>query len=99
MEELEDIKIKFKGEEFSIRITTYSIGNNIKIQLFDKDELPFMTATTNVEHIVLNFDEVLIKNYSENEGILKALKEAGVIENITEKVALGYDYIHICKLL
>ena len=100
MEELEkEIIVKFNDEELTIVKNIYAVGNATRLDLVDKEGMPYMTATTNVEHIEIEPNEVIIKAYSENRGVLKALKQAGVIENITEKVSQGYDYVHICKLL
>ena len=100
MEELEkEIIVKFNDEELTIVKNIYAIGNATRLDLVDKEGMPCLTVTTNVEHIELNEGEILVKEYTENRGILKALKQAGVIENITEKVSQGYDYVHICKLL
>ena len=42
---------------------------------------PIGTATVCIpEGIAVNFDEVLIKEYSENQGMVSALLKAGVIE-------------------
>lgn len=43
------------------------------------DNLPMLTATVLFDE-KLEADQVIIKNYDENEGILEALKEMGFIE-------------------
>ena len=63
--------VKFMGEELNVKLSKYANGQNA-MQLVDQDGIPFMTAS--VAHDV-NIDNecVIIKNYSENEGILEAL--------------------------
>ena len=74
--------VKFLGEELTPVMSRYANGQN-SIRLVDSDGMPFMTASVAIDHelVQLEDDEVIIKNYSENEGILEALVDAGVIEN------------------
>lgn len=72
-------------------ILEYTNGGSA-IQLFEKND-PFMTATVWLPG--LNADEVAIKDYSENEGILAALIQAGIISDV-----LYYnESFPICKLI
>jgi hypothetical protein len=41
----------------------------------------------------------LIKDYSENEGMLEALEEAGIVKFAYKDVQVGFVTIPICKLL
>lgn len=68
----------------------------IQIQYNDK---PLMKATVNIPRAELKPDEVLIKNYSENEGILQVLIDAGVVEDTGQFEASGYVIANVCKLL
>ena len=47
-------------------------------------------ATVNLPDVELGQDEVIIKDYSENEGIFKALVDAGVIVDTGKRVKSGY---------
>jgi hypothetical protein len=47
----------------------------------------------------LKEDEVLIKDYSENTGIMKVLLDAKVIEFTGKYVESGFTSIPVCKLL
>jgi hypothetical protein len=58
-----------------------------------------MTATVNVPTIIIEDDEVIIKDYFENKGIYKALVDAGVISTAISKIDIGYGTSPICKLL
>ena len=52
-----------------------------RIQLYDvMDGMPYATATVAVD-VKLAEDEVAIKNYSENEGVLDSLIKAGVVSH------------------
>lgn len=57
---------------------------------------PWTTATVNING--LSGDEVAIKNYSENEGILDLLIGLGAIEPPHRRVASGFVMIDICNM-
>ncbi len=76
------------------------IDSHKKIMLVDKlTGEPIAVATKIVPGAELQDDEVLIKSYSENEGMLSALAMAGVVEPTGRKVASGFVEFDICKLL
>jgi len=67
------------------------------IELIDTEEgEPYMTATVWVEGLKDN--EVAIKNYSENEGILQVLIDAGIISEPKRIIQSGFVAIHVCGL-
>jgi len=49
---------------------------------------PVATATVNTEHRV-DADELIVKDYSENEGMVDALVEAGVVQPSFTRVSVG----------
>jgi len=56
-----------------------------------------MTATTNLESAHVPNGSVLIKNYSENQGILEVMEEAGIVKRTFELPQLAGAFI--CQLL
>tara|TARA_Y100001970_G_scaffold205935_1_gene250806 strand:+ start:162 stop:512 length:351 start_codon:yes stop_codon:yes gene_type:complete len=75
---------KFIGE--------YKYTDLLALQINDSEGLPYMTASVNVldqNNDMVIIDEakhddskrVVIKDYSENKGIEKSLKQAGIINN------------------
>jgi hypothetical protein len=98
-----DQKIKhtslYGGEyELSVSFGKYANGQT-RIQLVDTtDGIPYATATVAVEEHLIKEGEVAIKDYSENEGILSSLVEAGIVENPHNFIQSGYVKIPICKL-
>jgi hypothetical protein len=76
----------------------YQDGNNA-MQLVDAETgEPYMTATATLG-TNLKDKYVLIKNYSENSGILEALIEQGVIKDTGVMFPTGYVELHLCELL
>ena len=57
----------------------------------------FMTATVVIDRFV-DADQCIIKNYSENTGILQALIKADIITTVLEVIPAGYTSVHRCQL-
>lgn len=78
-------------------LKTYKNGQ-ICIQLIDtSDGFPFATATVAVEDNLLKEDELAIKDYSENEGILDTLIDHNIVEHPRAFIQSGFVKIPICK--
>lgn len=60
---------------------------------------PALTATINLPDVPLAADEVIIKDYSENEGIYRCMLKAGVIGPELRRVSSGWITAPVCKLL
>ena len=74
------MKVKFNGWNCRAVGKNY-LGGHKAICLQDEIDGCFVaTATANLHDVFLKEDEVLIKNYSENEGMTESLIQAGIIE-------------------
>ena len=78
-----------------LNITAYRNNGRKAIQLIDaEDGCPFMMVTTNLPEENLEDDEIIVKNYSENQGILQFLMQHNLIRGV-ERWA-GRD-MAVCK--
>lgn len=75
----------------------YAGTGRIALELVD-DEGPVARATVNMPEVKLAPDEILIKDYSENEGMLDALVNAGVVTDTGRREACGYVSVAVGKL-
>ena len=94
------MKIKFKEWDCILKKEMYQDGERIALVLvheIDGDIVAF--ATTNLPDVPMDDDEVAIKDYAENEGMLKTLIDAGVISQPTAYFPQGFVDFPICKLL
>ena len=93
------IIVRFK--DWNCKLVFRYYGNNrTAIQLLDaSDGGPVATATVNIPECPLEEDQVIIKTYSENEGMLRALMDAGVVSSPVSYVQSGFVTCPICKLL
>ena len=96
-----DTVVQYKEWPCRLKYGFYAVGNGrIAIQLIHAETGELVSvATVNLPHVALRHDEVLIKDYSENEGMLEALVNAGVVEDTGKRVASGYVEIPVCRLL
>jgi len=92
------MKIKFDGGEFTLLKRKYSSGHT-RLDLVDDEGDPYMNVTY-PPPLFIDKDMILVKNYSENEGILKALEDQGVVKATgTELIFTGaFVGLNICKV-
>jgi len=75
-------------------------NRRVALRLVDViDGTPVARATVNRPEIALKADEVLIKDYSENAGILDALERAGILRRTDRTVPSGYAALIVARLL
>lgn len=60
---------------------------------------PIIIATVNLIDEPLEKDEVFIKDWSENEGVLKFLQDNKYVGEVITNVSVGYVFAQKCKLL
>ena len=91
--------VRFKEWVCEMQFGKYPNGRTA-IELVDyKTYEPIATATVNVPGIPLKENEIIIKNYSENQGMFQALFNAGIVKlNRIDTQSEWVDF-HICELL
>lgn len=91
--------IKFLGFKCLLEKGQYPNGR-IALELVEINTgEPVLVASINMANEYLSEDEVIIKNYSENEGILDILIKAQIISEPTRFVNTGWTTSPVCKLL
>ena len=81
-----------------VRTERYRSGGRVALELVCMDGEVYTTATVNIPGCPLDPDEVLVKDYSENEGVLAALLNGGVVLPPSEKVPTGFCEVYRCRL-
>ena len=96
------LKVKLGGKEYNtyFSIDRYSIGRRTAIELIcSEDQSPFCTLTTNLPHVELEEQEVLIKTWSENEEIAKAALTSGLFRDTGKRVSTGFVQAEVWEVL
>ena len=81
-----------------VRFATYGNGRTA-IGLFDPETAePLCVATVNLPEADLAEDHVFIKDWSENEGVLKSLVDQDLVVDTGGRVPTGYVSAALCLL-
>ena len=79
-----------------LQLVAASTERNRELDIFPGE--PISTATVNVD-VKLQKGFILIKNYSENEGVLEALIKEGIVKDTTKTYPVGYCHANLVELL
>ena len=94
--------VRFLNQDCMLNFDRYRNGR-LALSLIFRDEDGFMevmtTASVNLPHAPLNEGEMFIKDWSENEGLLQALIDAGVVRRPLRWVTSGYVEVPAVRLL
>ena len=103
-------QIKFKQWLCDIKFGKYSNGRIAMILTnatveddggfkYPPGSMQIAVATVNLPDVDLASDEVCIKNWSENEGVLNILYDAGVIGPVLRLIKTGFVECPVVQLL
>lgn len=92
-------RVTFLRENCRLLRGAYSDGNRTALMLQCENGEPMAKCTVNLPDDHLGADEVAVKSYSENEGMVEALMAAGVIEKPYRSIQSGHVQIPVCRLL
>jgi hypothetical protein len=87
----------FNGSEVTVKVITSICPNRIQLN-GAVDGVPYAIATVNIPELINVEGYVAIKDYSENEGMLKFLIDNDFIEPPVTHVESGYVKLPICKI-
>lgn len=91
---------KFGDTEYNCQLEVNDYPNGGKcLDLIDVESGEYVAcASVCVPEIFLQPDQILIKNYLENEGVLQQLIDQKVVEFI-KSINIGWVNVEVCKLL
>jgi len=93
-------KSTYKGYKLFWEESRYYVNNRIALKAYDCDDgIPFLVASVNLPTEKIEPDEIAIKDYSENSGVLQHLIDLGVISEPIRYANNGHVEIPICKYL
>lgn len=91
-------RVRFLGIDCLVQKHEYANGRPALRLVDAEDDSPIATATVNLPDLPLGRNQVAIKDWSENEGMLRALTEARVVTPAGQTVPSGYVQVPICEL-
>ncbi len=94
------LKTPYGNYTVFLRWSKYGSNGRTALELIDaEDGSPVMTATVNIPEEHLEANEMIIKNYSENEGVLEFLQENKFVGPIIRTVRTGFVTCPVVKKL
>ena len=98
-----NFKSPFTGEDLSVMVNVRSYNNGRPaLELLEEDMTygltPYAVATVNLPDVLLQPNEILIKDYAENEGILQFLIDNNIVVPTKNGVQSGYVWVPVCIL-
>lgn len=75
----------------------YQCGQT-RISMVTEEGKPMHIATVAIPDVHIDDDEVIIKDYSENEGIYNCLVTEGVVHPHHRTIRSGFVELYVCKL-
>lgn len=91
-------RVRFRDFDCTVQKRYYANGRPALLLVDAEDGSPVATATVNLPDVSLGKNQVAIKDWSENEGMLLALTEAGVVKPTGQTVSSGYVAVPVCEL-
>ncbi len=94
------VQIRGVQEEVQLSPGHYENGRKSLTLIDPMNFIPHSKATVNVDEneYPVKAEELLIKDYSENVGMLKSLVDADIIEDTGRTVPTGFVTVHVCTL-
>lgn len=93
-------QVIFRGWRCRVERRNYGHTGRIALALYDaRDGEPVAIATIHMPDLALALDEVVIKDYSENEGMLDTLTAADIVSQPLREVQSGYVTLYVCRCL
>jgi len=81
-----------------VELGKYANGRTRINLIDDLDNEPYATATTNLPEVLLLDNEVFIKDYSENEGVLDFLTTNNIVIATDKWATSGFVDVQVCTL-
>jgi hypothetical protein len=92
--------ITFLGETLDVVFRRYPAAPQNAIVLFHRETgEQWCVASACLPDFRQAPDEVFVKNWSENEGLLPALIAAGIVEDTGQALPTGFVRANVCRLL
>lgn len=80
-------------------ITKHKYPNGRMALAMDSVEgFPLIKITVNCDDVTLEPDEIIVKSYSENEGLLDWLLIEGLVENTNKVVTVGWESCAVVRI-
>lgn len=92
--------VRFAGHDCKVQVERYASNGHTALSLYDAKTGEYVaTASVNMPEVPLAPNQVFIKDFSENSGMLTALEGAEIVRVSGVYVPTGIGSLPICELL
>lgn len=92
------LQMRYHGWDCTLQKGRY-IDDTIAILLFDTHNgEPIATATVAIQGPELKENQIIVKDYSENEGMLAALTNIGLVTSVEQWIPTGWVSVPVCNI-
>ena len=95
----EPIRASFMQWDCEVQRLEYPGGRTALVLIDARDGDQVATVTVNLPDQPLGANEVFVKDWSENDGMVAAMERAGILRNTGEYVRAGYVVAPKCELI
>ena len=99
---MKNYKLELGESEYQVTLEfgKYRGNNRVAITVVDaEDGEDLLVATVNLPDEPLEEGETVIKDYSENEGVLAFLIENGIVSKPIRNISTGFTQCQVVKIL
>jgi hypothetical protein len=95
------IMVMFRGKAYAVRQARFAEAWRPCVILIGDEDDPadYLKVSLNIPEVDLNENETIVKNYSENDGVLDTLIGAGILAPTGRTVDGGFTAHPICRIL
>ena len=93
----DSVEIKFENEVYSLK-KSFSETFGLELSLFDALDQKCATISIPYPKLNLNMNEILLKNYSENQRIAKLLLEKKILKPSSKYILVGRQFCPVCEV-
>ena len=94
---LEGQIIEHRGESYRVKLRQYTSAR-LRIDIMTEDNISYAVLTTNIPEVELKEREILVKGWSENEGICQTARESDLFEDTGKRILIGRVEAQIWKI-
>lgn len=90
--------VNFNNNKCFIKVRPYNSGRLFMSLIDSEDGYAVCRVTLDIDAIPIMDDMIIVKSYSENEGLYEALLESDIIKKAERKFEVGHEFALVCFL-
>ncbi|MHA1561536.1 MAG: hypothetical protein ACTSPA_05370 [Promethearchaeota archaeon] len=93
----DSVEIKFENEVYFLK-KSFNESGGLDLSLFDALDQKYATLSIQYPKLNLKMNEILLKNYSENQMIAKLLLETKILKPSSKYILVGRKFCPVCEV-